>query len=131
MKIFSNEAFISTSAAQSYATTLKVSHTKHMLPPDSPYFGGPLKMLKLEDTIGGGHVTGAGTFQQAMLQALDKVSDTHHFASKLQQQAIIDPDSVDIHDITVAQATAAMSLDITRNIMSRLVQSWRDLINTR
>jgi flagellar hook-basal body complex protein FliE len=49
----------------------------------------------------------------------------------MQTQAIINPGSVDIHDITIAQAEASMALGITRNILSRLVQSWRDLINTR
>jgi flagellar hook-basal body complex protein FliE len=72
-----------------------------------------------------------GTFEDAMLQALDKVSGRQHYASGLQQEAIINPDAVDVHDITIAQAQANMSLGITRNILSRLVQGWRDLINTR
>ena len=102
-----------------------------MLPADSPYFGTPNKAIALEKKIGAQHVTRAGAFEHAMLQALDKVSGTQHFASDLQTEAIINPDSVDVHDVTMAQAEASMALNITRNILNRLTQGWRDLINTR
>jgi len=131
MKIFSNDAYVTASAAKDYATIMNRTHQKHMLPPDSPYFGSGNKALNLRDTVGAQHVTRAGTFEDAMLQALDKVSGAQLNASNLQKEAIINPGSVDIHDITIAQAEASMALGITRNIMSRLVQSWRDLINTR
>jgi flagellar hook-basal body complex protein FliE len=110
---------------------MKRTHEKHMLPPDSPYFGNGNKALALRDKIGAQSVTRVGVFEDAMLQALDKVSGAQLNASSLQKEAIINPDSVDIHDITIAQAEANMALGITRNILSRLVQGWRDLINTR
>ena len=66
-----------------------------------------------------------------MLQALDKVSGAQLFASHLERESIINPDSIDVHEITIAQAKANMSLGIARNVLSRLVQGWRDLINTR
>jgi len=131
MKIFGNESFISASGAKNYATQMMRTHPKHMLPPDSPYFGSGNKVLALEKKIDAQHVTRAGTFEQAMLQALDKVSGADQFTKQLEKQAIIDPDSVDIHDITIAQAEASMALNITRNVLSRMVQGWRDLINTR
>jgi len=131
MKIFNNEAFVSSAAAKNYATTMNRTHAKHMLPPDSPYTGTGNNILALRNTVGAQNVTRAGTFEDAMLQALDKVSGAQLRASDLQKEAIINPGSVDIHDITIAQAEASMALGITRNIMSRLVQSWRDLINTR
>ena len=131
MKIFGNEAFISASAAKNYATTMVRTHPKHMLPPDSPYFGSGAKIIELEKTIGAEGITRAGTFQHSMLQALDKVSGTQQFASELAKEAIINPDSVDVHDVTIAQNLASMSLGITQNVLNRLVQGWRDLINTR
>jgi len=72
-----------------------------------------------------------GSFSDAMLQALDRVSDTQHFASALQREAIINPDAVDTHDVTIAQAQANMSLSLAQNVLNRLTQGWRDLINTR
>jgi flagellar hook-basal body complex protein FliE len=131
MKIFNNDAFISAAAAKNYAAEMVRTHQRHMLPPDSPYSGSGKNILHLRDTIGANGVTGAGSFEDAMLQALDKVSGVQHFASDLSREAIINPASVDIHDISMAQAQANLSFDITRNILSRLVQGWRDLINTR
>jgi flagellar hook-basal body complex protein FliE len=131
MKIFNNGAFISEAGAKNYATQMMLTHPKHTLPPDSPYFGNGNKVIALEKTISAEHVTGAGTFEHAMLQALDKVSGANQFSNQLEKEAIINPDSVDIHDITIAQAEASMALGITRNVLSRLVQGWRDLINTR
>ena len=131
MKIFNNDAYISAAAARNYAAEMRLTHPKHMLPPDSPYFGSPNKVLALEKRIGAEHVTGAGTFEHAMLQALDKVSNAQQFASDLQVEAIINPDAVDAHDVSMAQAEASMSLGIARNVLSRMVQGWRDLINTR
>ncbi|MCL2126863.1 MAG: flagellar hook-basal body complex protein FliE [Treponema sp.] len=107
------------------------THPNHMGPLDSPYAGSGKNILSLEKKIGAEGITGAGTFEKAMLQALDKVSGAQQYASGLQQEAIVNPDLIDTHDVTIAQAEAQMSLNITRNILSRLVQGWRDLINTR
>jgi flagellar hook-basal body complex protein FliE len=104
---------------------------KHMGALNSPYAGSGKNILALEKKIGAEKVTGAGTFEQAMLQALDKVSGQQQYASALSQEAIVNPDAVDIHTLTIAQAEASMSLNATRNILSRLVQGWRDLINAR
>jgi len=107
------------------------TNPKHMGPLDSPYAGTGHNILALGKKIGTDGITGAGTFEQAMLQALDKVSGAQQRATNLEREAIINPDSVDVHDVTLAQAEASMSLGITRVILSRLVQGWRDLINTR
>ena len=110
---------------------LKVTHPKHMSSESVDFLGEGRKITETEKKIGAGAVTRSGVFEEVMLGALDKVSAYQQFASGLHQQAITDPDSVDVHDITIAQAEASMSLNITRNVLSRLVQSWRDLINTR
>jgi flagellar hook-basal body complex protein FliE len=109
------------------------THPNHMGPLNSPFAGSGANILRLEKTLGAEDAAGvgAGTFRQAMLQALDGVSASQQNASQLQQQAVIDPESVDVHDITIAQAEARMSLDIAASVMNRVVQGWRDLINTR
>jgi flagellar hook-basal body complex protein FliE len=88
-------------------------------------------IIGLEKITGAGAVTRAGSFEEVMLRSLDQVSAMDVFAGELAQKAITEPDSVDVHDLTIAQAKASMSLDITRNILSRLVQGWKDIINTR
>ena len=119
-----------------YNVTMVRTHPMHVGPwPqgafDSPYTGSGKNILALEEKIGAGDITRAGTFEKAMLQALDKVSGAHKYAENLALEAITNPDAVDAHDITVAESMASMSLNITGNILSRLVQSWRDIINTR
>ncbi|MDR0624041.1 MAG: flagellar hook-basal body complex protein FliE [Treponema sp.] len=111
--------------------SMRVTHPKHFaVNPAAPGSIGK-NIINLEEKTGAGAVIRSGVFEQSMLQALDKVSGDQQLASSLAQQAVTDPDSVDIHDITIAQAKADMSLNITRNVLSRLVQGWRDLINTR
>jgi flagellar hook-basal body complex protein FliE len=66
-----------------------------------------------------------------MLKALDQVSGYEQYANHLIQQSIVDPESVDAHDLTIAQAEASLALNITRNILTRVVQGWRDIINIR
>jgi flagellar hook-basal body complex protein FliE len=115
----------------SFDVTMNLTHPKHLGPLDSPYAGSGKNILALEEKIGAGDVTRAGTFEKAMLQALDKVSGAQKYADDLVQEAIVNPDAVDAHDITVAEAMASMSFNITSNILNRLVQGWRDIINTR
>jgi len=105
--------------------------SNHMGPLSSPYAGSGHNILALEKKIGAGDITQAGSFEKAMLQALDKVSGVQQYASALQQEAIINPDSVDAHDVGIAQGMAGMSLDIARTVLNRLVQGWNNLINTR
>ena len=110
---------------------LKVTHSKHMASETTDFLAEGSKISDVGKKIGADAVIRAGTFTEAMLGALDKVSAYQQFASNIGQAALLDPDSVDPQDVTVAQAYASVSLNITRNVLNRLVQSWRDLINTR
>ena len=74
---------------------------------------------------------GSQSFEKLMLRALDGVSGDQLKASAMVEKAITEPGTVDIHDITIAQAKASMSLNITRTVLSRIVQSWKDIVNTR
>jgi flagellar hook-basal body complex protein FliE len=116
--------------------TMRLTHSRHLSADAYTRPGGftgqpGQTVLALEKITGAGAVTRAGSFEEAMLRALDQVSVADNTAGSLAQRAITEPDTVDIHDLTIAQAKAGMALDITRNILSRLVQGWRDIINTR
>ena len=110
---------------------IRVTHEKHMVSRAGDFLDLGKKITGLEKKIGADAVVRAGTFSESMLGALDKVSAQTQFASNLSQMALTDPDSVNVEDITIAQAEATMAMNITRNVLSRLVQSWRDIINTR
>jgi flagellar hook-basal body complex protein FliE len=110
---------------------LTVTHPKHMVPLKGGYTPSGQALSDLGNKIGTEAVLRSGGFEDAMLKALDMVSAEQHAPGDLMQAAIVDPGSVDSHDITIAQAKAGMSLNITRTVLNRVVQGWKDIINTR
>ncbi|MDR0637698.1 MAG: flagellar hook-basal body complex protein FliE [Spirochaetaceae bacterium] len=83
------------------------------------------------DVVADASGRGNANFADAMLRAVDTVSAQQMNASALAEQALVDPDSVDIQDLTIAQAEASLSLNIAKNVLNRLVQDWREIINMR
>ena len=110
---------------------LNVTHEKHIGNKATEFSALGNRITETEKKIGADAVIRSGTFSEAMLGALDKVSAYSQNASAMSQAAFLEPDSVNVEDVMIAQAEANLSLNITRNVLSRLVQSWRDLINTR
>ena len=49
----------------------------------------------------------------------------------LNQQMIVNPDSVDVHDITIGMAEASLSLKLAQTVIDRIVKSWNDITITR
>jgi flagellar hook-basal body complex protein FliE len=129
--------------ARGGGVSMKITHPKHMVPKNGPYTigGGAFAegdalgrggaVSELGGRIGAEAALRSGLFEDAMLRALDAVSAEKQSADNLIRQAVVDPESVDSHDITIAQAKANMSLNITRTVLNRIVQGWRDIINTR
>jgi flagellar hook-basal body complex protein FliE len=95
------------------------------------YNGSGSGIAALGEVIGSRGVSGDGNFDTVMLKALDKVNAYQQNYEALYQQMIVDPESVEVHDIADAQAKAGMSLNITRTILNRVVQAWKDIVNTR
>ncbi|GHV85696.1 hypothetical protein AGMMS50230_13040 [Spirochaetia bacterium] len=95
------------------------------------YNGSGRGMAELGKSIGAEGIMRDGLFDQTMLKALDKVSGLQQQADYMYQQSVIDPDSVNVEDLTIAEGKANMSLNITRTILNRVVQAWKDIINTR
>ncbi|GHV67452.1 hypothetical protein AGMMS49928_04470 [Spirochaetia bacterium] len=110
---------------------LTKTNSLHQGTPLGGYVGSGKAISDLGNKIGAESVLHSGSFEDAMLRALDSVSAEQQFSAGLIESAITDPGSVDIHDITIAQAKANLSLNIARNVLSRVVQGWRDIINTR
>ena len=110
---------------------LTVTNPNHIKSGTEDFLALGNKITETGKKIGADAVLGSGTFTDTMLGALDKVSAYQQFASNMNQAALVDPDSVNVEDVSMAMAQASVSLNITRNVLSRLVQSWRDIINTR
>lgn len=75
--------------------------------------------------------SGKPTFQDAMISAMEGVNADQIKATDLYQKMITDPNSVDAHDVTLAGAQAAMSLNLAKNVVERGLQAYRDIINMR
>jgi len=73
----------------------------------------------------------AASFEDALLKAMDGVNASQNKSEDMVQQMLVEPDSVDAQDVTIAMAEANMTLNIARTILSRVVTAWKDVINTR
>ena len=73
----------------------------------------------------------AASFEQTILKAFDSMNAKQTNMDKLGEQMIVDPESVDVHDITIAMAEAGMSLKIAQTLIDRVVKSWNDITITR
>jgi flagellar hook-basal body complex protein FliE len=110
---------------------LRTTHRNHIGVGQAEFLNLGSKVSETGNKIGADAVIRSGTFGEALLGALDKVSAYQQFSSGLNQSALLDPDSVNVEDVSMAMAQASMSLNISRNVLNRVVQGWRDLINTR
>jgi flagellar hook-basal body complex protein FliE len=71
------------------------------------------------------------SFSQLLLDSLDGVNEQQQTAETLSIQAVTDPDSVDVHDVTIAAAQANLSLSITKSVVDRVIQAYREIQNVR
>ena len=73
----------------------------------------------------------ASGFGDMLAQVLGQTNDMQLETMRLSQQMITDPDSVNIHDVTVAMAEANLSLSMTKAIADRAIKAYNEIINTR
>jgi len=74
---------------------------------------------------------GPNGFQNALVRAMDGVTAKQLAATELPRRMLTDPDSVEPHDVTVAQAEASLSLNIARSVLDRIVRGWKEISNAR
>lgn len=71
------------------------------------------------------------TFRDALIGSLEEVNGAQVAHEQLSVQAVLDPESVEAHDLTIAAAKANVALGITRNVVDRVIQAYRDITNLR
>ena len=72
-----------------------------------------------------------GSFASLLLDSLNTVNSQQQTADALAVQAVIDPDSVNAHDVTLAAAKANLSLSIAKSVVDRVIQAYREIQNVR
>lgn len=73
----------------------------------------------------------SSNFQNYLVEALGYVNAKQNNSTQIAQQMIIDPDSVDVHDVTTAMAEAQMSLNLAQNVIDRVLKGWTEITTTR
>lgn len=71
------------------------------------------------------------SFAQILTNALGEVNEAQQTHDQLSLQAVLDPASVDSHDVTIAAAEASMSLSLTKSVVDAVLQAYREIINMR
>lgn len=71
------------------------------------------------------------TFEDYLLDAMNSMNTQQVDVANLQQQIITDPESVDIHDVTIAMSKARSSLNLAQTVIDRLVKGWSEITTTR
>ena len=70
-------------------------------------------------------------FREALVDSLEEVNAHQARHEQLSIQAVTSPESVDPHDLTIAAAQANLSLNITKNVVDRVIQAYREITNLR
>lgn len=71
------------------------------------------------------------SFARALKKAFYSVNDLQKTSEELTRQFAVRPNSVDIHDVTIAAEKARIALQFTKSIVDRITQAYRELINIR
>jgi flagellar hook-basal body complex protein FliE len=98
-------------------------------------FGDVVKMARTDPR----HFAGIGeetekaqgaeqAFGDLLFSAMNNVNASQLKGMELTQQMITDPDSVDVHDVTIALAEANLALSMTKAIVDRALTAYREII---
>ncbi len=83
-------------------------------------------------TDGKAGVSGPGTsFGETLKNALYRVNDLQQDSEHMTRALAVQPDSVDIHDVTIAAEKARLSLVFTKSVVDKVTQAYREIINMR
>lgn len=78
-----------------------------------------------------GQASALKNFDQYLMDAVASMNQQQLDVTNLQQQVITDPDSLDIHDVTIAMSKARMSLNLAQSVIDRLISGWNEISTTR
>ena len=70
-------------------------------------------------------------FGEVLETALNSVNQLEMESEDLSQLMVTDPDEVDVHDITIAMGQANLALNITKAVVDKALQAYKEIINMR
>ncbi|MFI3258410.1 MAG: flagellar hook-basal body complex protein FliE [Spirochaetales bacterium] len=84
-----------------------------------------------QNTVNNPGAANHSSFDSYLINAMDYVNEKQQVASDISTQLITDPDSVDVHDVTIAMAEANLTLSLAQSVITRLTQAWSEITTTR
>ena len=123
-----------TNQPMGHVVTLSRTDPRHL--PGTPNRLGPgpapgPSAASRQATFAGATPQPTESFREVFSRAFERVNDTQVRSAALGRQMITDPDSVDIHNLTVAMAEANMAISMTKAIVDRTVQAFRTITTLR
>jgi flagellar hook-basal body complex protein FliE len=92
------------------------------------HFGYPKVQQKGGDS---GRDDFVSSFAGALKDAFFKVNDLQLQSDELTKALAVRPETVDVHDVTIAAEKARIALLFTKSIVDRVTQAYKELINVR
>ena len=89
------------------------------------------KILNIENAAETGVEKTRISFENYLIDAVKSMNEQQLDVNRMQEKLITDPDSLDIHDVTIAMAKARMSLNLAQTVIDRIVQGWSEITTTR
>lgn len=71
------------------------------------------------------------SFYDKLMQSVNLVNQNIISADKLSEQFMTKPNTVDVHDVTIAMEKAEMSLNLTKSVIQRAISAYQNIINLR
>ena len=71
------------------------------------------------------------TFSDKMFEALNGVNKLQQEANSLSIKQVTDPNSMDAHDITIAITKAEDALAITKAVVDKSIQAYKEILSFR
>ncbi len=85
---------------------------------------GKAKPGRTEDDV-------TGSFQDVLMKTVEKVNNLQVDSENLTKQMIFEPESVDIHTVTIAAQKAEIALALTKTVRDEALRAYRELVNLR
>lgn len=89
------------------------------------------KMVSSTSQIDNAAKPEVASFEQTLLAAFDKMNEKQQTTDDLAQKMMVNPESVDVHDVTIAMAEANLSLKIAQSVIDRVIKGWNEITTTR
>ncbi len=73
----------------------------------------------------------SSSFMSMLNNAISGVERLDNRAHKLTVQSVVEPDSVEAHEVVLAAEKAKFALNLTKNVTDGLIRTFRELTNPR